>query len=168
MPVTEHAEPNPNLQGSGQPASVKPEQVLFSLLPKTCHVVGTPAMSTVPSSNSVIPWGLGEVSVQAPPPQRVSQVAPRGPASPDFLTCANALLGHVHGLDMAVAQQCKAGHPTGVPTLTLPRKPPAGAVPTSPSSSLSSVGGIWMTHAESQEKPLKFPPQSQGTRARPE
>eukprot|EP00667_Euglena_gracilis_P011349 EG_transcript_11601 len=42
----------------------------------------------------------------------------------DFLPCANALLDHVHGLDVAVAQQCKARHPTGVPTLSAARPAP--------------------------------------------
>eukprot|EP00667_Euglena_gracilis_P012600 EG_transcript_12959 len=56
----------------------------------------------------------------------------------DFLACANALLDHVHGLDMAARQACRAGHLTGVPTFTLPR-------PLNPSDSLASSVDVVFT-----------------------
>lgn len=54
-----------------------------------------------------------------------------GPCQLDFRTCANALLDHVHGLDVVAVEACRAGHATGVPTLALPspHNPPAGTVP---------------------------------------
>eukprot|EP00667_Euglena_gracilis_P002792 EG_transcript_2798 len=50
----------------------------------------------------------------------------------DFLACANALLDHLHGLDVATVQTCRAGHPGGVPNLSLSRPPYPSVAPQQP------------------------------------